>query len=478
MTGNEQSQLRFDISENVTFHRDQPGIGTLLSLDLTPEVRIEDLGANVRIEGVIRLSGTYLSQSDGTPEQQAERLAHVSEDEEVAGEDIHYVIPVEITLPSERAGRLADITAEIQSFDYEIVSSHQLAIEALLVVDGLQLGNLDHKTNASFGEQENNQALVKGYDDTPFTSEQELLGEEWYNQVSYDDTPSTSEPQEIHLRDFKPEQDHEAENDAHQGQGEARQESHDEQDLSDSEFVNRTPNDERSIEQPLRSPGKQETDEQMESIKMDDIEKGTEETTEPVSSEQTGDLKQSPEENLSAEGTFTPEEEGESEKHVQHETESHAQPHVHFQRKVEKKIPDSVSLNDLLKKEDDQEGISEPYIADAEDPAPQNIDESSPVDYAHDEPMAAEDGLEQHESDETQMAETGTPTGIEWMKQKLGGDEDRFHRLRMVIVQNEDTLESIADRYDLSSVELLQLNKLESGDLERGQIVYLPDRES
>ena len=107
MTDNEQSQLRFDISEKVIFHRDQSGIDTLLSLNLTPEVHIEDLGDNVQIQGAIRLSGTYLGQTTHT-----ESLAEGSEwDGSQTEEEIEYVIPVEITLPSERASRLEEITA-------------------------------------------------------------------------------------------------------------------------------------------------------------------------------------------------------------------------------------------------------------------------------------------------------------------------------------------------------------------------------
>ena len=60
------------------------------------------------------------------------------------------------------------------------------------------------------------------------------------------------------------------------------------------------------------------------------------------------------------------------------------------------------------------------------------------------------------------------------MKEKLGGGEDRFHRLKIVIVQKDDTLEAIADRYNLSSVELLQVNKLQTGQLEEGQMIYIP----
>ena len=75
-------------------------------------------------------------------------------DEQLEAEEIEYIIPLEITLPSERIGQLEDITAEIQSFDYDVLSSHELGIEAVLVIDGLQLGSSAGHTIASFGKEE------------------------------------------------------------------------------------------------------------------------------------------------------------------------------------------------------------------------------------------------------------------------------------------------------------------------------------
>ncbi|SFJ42315.1 LysM peptidoglycan-binding domain-containing protein [Thermoflavimicrobium dichotomicum] len=129
MVEQEFQQLRFDISEKVRLHPQQPGIGTLLELDLYPDVEIKEEGQHLKIQGYLRLNGFYLGD-DFKPE------VHISDMEEVEREEIAYVIPVEITLPSDRA-ELKHISAEIESFDYSVLSPFEMKIEAMLVIDGL-----------------------------------------------------------------------------------------------------------------------------------------------------------------------------------------------------------------------------------------------------------------------------------------------------------------------------------------------------
>lgn len=120
------NQLRFDISETVRLHPQQSGIGSLLDLDLYPEVEILDKGKHLKIQGYLRLKGNYLI--DG--EEQEPEL------EEFNQEELSYIIPVEITLPADRA-ELDNLSAEVESFDYTVLSPFELQIEAILAIDGL-----------------------------------------------------------------------------------------------------------------------------------------------------------------------------------------------------------------------------------------------------------------------------------------------------------------------------------------------------
>ena len=69
----------------------------------------------------------------------------------------------------------------------------------------------------------------------------------------------------------------------------------------------------------------------------------------------------------------------------------------------------------------------------------------------------------------------GEGEGLHWARQFLGGKEDTFVKMRMVIVQKGETLDTLAERYGVSASSILRLNGLESGQLEEGQIVYIPE---
>ncbi|WP_112181511.1 MULTISPECIES: stage VI sporulation protein D [Paraliobacillus] len=55
-------------------------------------------------------------------------------------------------------------------------------------------------------------------------------------------------------------------------------------------------------------------------------------------------------------------------------------------------------------------------------------------------------------------------------------EEQAYTRLRMCIVQDTDTLQTLADRYDLSPIQLSQTNDLANDNLKIGQILYIPEK--
>lgn len=127
---NHYSQLRFDISEKVSLHPQQVGIARLLELDLFPDVQILDEGHHVKIQGYLRLNGSYVGESN-----EFDVASFADEPEEIS-----YVIPVEITLPSDRA-EMGHVSAEVESFDYQVISPYELQIEAILSIDGIASGD-------------------------------------------------------------------------------------------------------------------------------------------------------------------------------------------------------------------------------------------------------------------------------------------------------------------------------------------------
>jgi len=56
----------------------------------------------------------------------------------------------------------------------------------------------------------------------------------------------------------------------------------------------------------------------------------------------------------------------------------------------------------------------------------------------------------------------------------LQGNEEKKYKLKIYLVQKEDTLDLVAERYSLKREEILRHNSLASHQLEEGQLLYLP----
>lgn len=65
---------------------------------------------------------------------------------------------------------------------------------------------------------------------------------------------------------------------------------------------------------------------------------------------------------------------------------------------------------------------------------------------------------------------------VEWKRLFLQSNAEgqQFRKVRMCIVQKEETLETIAKRYQLNPRELQLLNRLTEPDITAGQVIYLP----
>jgi stage VI sporulation protein D len=76
----------------------------------------------------------------------------------------------------------------------------------------------------------------------------------------------------------------------------------------------------------------------------------------------------------------------------------------------------------------------------------------------------------------TNAAAAPSSDRVEWKKLLLNSSHDRqeFRRLRLCIVQKEETLDIIAKRYELNPREIALFNRLPEQEVTEGQIVYIP----
>lgn len=55
-------------------------------------------------------------------------------------------------------------------------------------------------------------------------------------------------------------------------------------------------------------------------------------------------------------------------------------------------------------------------------------------------------------------------------------EEEKFSRMKICIVQQQDTIDRVCERYDITSQQLIRTNSLSFDDeLEEGQLLYIPE---
>jgi len=111
--------LRFDVYERVHLSDEVAAIDELEEIELTPHIEIVDQEEQVLLRGNLLLSGLYNSQQAGGTQL------------------LEYWIPVEITLPMNRVHRLEDLAVDIDNFDVDLLSARTLSITGVLSLRGL-----------------------------------------------------------------------------------------------------------------------------------------------------------------------------------------------------------------------------------------------------------------------------------------------------------------------------------------------------
>lgn len=145
---------------------------------------------------------------------------------------------------------------------------------------------------------------------------------------------------------------------------------------------------------------------------------------------------------------------------------------------------------DLKFKEDDVEieAAEEPVESDDQEEVEEKVvsikrrEESKPevkveaLKEVREEPIEV-DQVEDDERDVAQEVEDRVehPTYLLDLFDQGGESDQRFAQMKMYIAQDDDSLEGISEKYQVSLNKLQRLNDLESTDIQQGQIIYIPN---
>ncbi|MFF2018618.1 LysM peptidoglycan-binding domain-containing protein [Paenibacillus sp. NPDC058177] len=111
--------LRFDIYERIHLPAELPGIAELEEVELLPDIQVIQREDRAELYGQLLLTGLYRSEDDVT-----QRLDHA--------------IPVEITVPLTRISSLEDIGVEIENFDIDLLTMRTVNITGVLSLRGIE----------------------------------------------------------------------------------------------------------------------------------------------------------------------------------------------------------------------------------------------------------------------------------------------------------------------------------------------------
>ncbi|MEF2968011.1 LysM peptidoglycan-binding domain-containing protein [Paenibacillus sp. M1] len=114
--------LRFDIYERVHLAENVIGIDELEEIELYPKIQVIPGEEYASLRGHLLLSGLY--RGDGETQE------------------LEHWIPVEITIPLSRVGKLEDIAVEIENFDVDLLSARSLNITGVLSLQGIETSSL------------------------------------------------------------------------------------------------------------------------------------------------------------------------------------------------------------------------------------------------------------------------------------------------------------------------------------------------
>ncbi|QRF31172.1 MULTISPECIES: LysM peptidoglycan-binding domain-containing protein [Bacillus] len=424
----QNNRLQFSVEESIYFKSGQE-VSELLSISLDPDILVQEVNDYVSIRGSLELTGEYNINQEELLGELSSFPTYREADEVKVREDgtaeLLHQFPVDITIPKNKISHLNDVFVFIDAFDYQLTENRLLTIQADLAIEGLldeetppapveEPYEFVHRSEVDYGD------MVYDYQLQPEQEEyEELQGEERENEES--------EP--VFQHDTRAEQEEQA--------------VQEEEEEIEIELV-------REVE---------EAPEELEELEEH------EEPDQPINQEEAvaSGYRSIPEAQVQEPPFFEPPKLLEEEERED----------TFFEVEVRK---DSDAA-------EEQEETVQSYPA-FESPAYQVEPEQEAHDdeyqlgrlYEREAPKIYESAQEEEELEEDVRETSGSENSLYLTKLFAKQEEEDFSRMKICIVQQEDTVDRICERYQLNVQQLLRTNSLSiDAELEEGQILYIPE---
>lgn len=439
--------LRFDIYERINLTEDLPGIEELEEAELIPHIQVISQQDQATLRGHLLLAGLYKGDTEAG---ETEPLEHW--------------IPVEITVPLNRVSSLDDIAVEIENFDVDLLSKRSLNITGVLSLKGIQAaapGARDQVwTNEEF-------TVVHA----PEANDMYAGGEQQFAANPYEPYQGGGANAETITPSYFSEAQpraQESESDARTQQylaswAEYENQIQDTQDSDRTVSISSTPEAQDTVEYALHN----ETEFQSAEPSTPSVWQFERAAAQPEPQQ----------EEPAADFPGVTERNGEEVQALpvldSPETEE-AQPVFAEEAEPLEEIEEEVSVQV-------EEAPSKPELKVAFNAKNSTTNTASGVGFSsllqssrtvQDQEQAARDEEEAIE----ESVDAVSSEDVEWKSLFLGNrrEETPFRKVRMCIVQREETLDVIAERYQLTPRELLLYNRMSEQNVEEGQVLYIP----
>lgn len=471
--------LRFDIYERIILSENLPGIEELEEVELIPHIQVISQEEQATLRGHLLLAGLYKGDTD-------------------SGESapLEHWIPVEITVPMNRVSSLDDIAVEIENFDVDLLSTRSLNITGVLSLKGIQAAGQE--------------AADRPWNDEGFTvvhapeptsedaADREKAAHQEDNVVAENPSPfHFPQPQEGFVQGQQVtgfESDTRASHQYEGIQGDSYQQKNEfGYQTQPSHFYTEDSATEHNIhrEEPPQEFVPAQSDEPEFSDSNHPMTQSKTEQ-EPVSNPNVWNFERNNEpvsHHQSSSDDFS--EVNEREENQQEsvtEASSHQELNEPSDEKIDAAAPDqdgaflADDASKALAQEVQEVPPEKPELKVAFTSKDSTFNSSPSVGFssllpsgrtAQEQEITA---IEEEEVLEDHQEEALASEEVQWKSLFLGGrqEDTPFRKVRLCIVQREETLEDIAERYQLSPRELLLYNRLSEQNVEEGQVLYIP----
>ncbi|MBP1930395.1 LysM peptidoglycan-binding domain-containing protein [Ammoniphilus resinae] len=453
MNKNSLGTYQFDIKETIKLSQQQIPIEEIEEMEIVPNVEIEQRGEEIEITGSLYVYGSYRGNNENKILSETNDLPHSYEESvqftplsadrgpfsPLTKEDkLEHRIPVKITLPSGKVRDVSDVYAYINSFDYDLMSQHQIEIIASLIIGGFVEKEDEMKKKTILEEQLEFVHIAGGTGESKQepTLEERLAAIE--DQVPKIAEPTPAEEERIQLSSEKIEQVQAMEAMENERpiapiekevKVEAAPEVRDEPKVSAIEVRNE-----------LEANAESEVSEEPEIADTPEIkaEEKAEEKGERQEEEENDLESRTPLDNVIALPNLgqAPEE------------------NVEVISEMEEDI--RVAITGKGTKQDREEITSLSSIFSRR-PVREEVEQTPNLERSED---AAEDEEEKEEH--------------LYLTNFMESNQEQFTKLKLCIVQKDETIEEIAERYRIQAESILRANQAVRTQISQGQILYIP----